>query len=262
MASEAVRGCEIVYDQHGDGPALVWGHGLTQSRDLEDRRAMIDWTAVPASVVRYDARGHGESDSTPDLSGYSWSELACDQLDLATALDIESYIAAGASMGAATALHAAVLAPDRIRGLVLVIPPTGWEARGGQADLYEQSARVVETSGVEPLIKAGALVAPPDPFVDDPDYRESRAASLRSWDPVRLARAMRGATTAQLPDREQIALIACPTLILAWTGDPVHPVDTAHELLRLVPHADMHIASTGAELDGWTDLLRSFISSI
>lgn len=240
----------------------MWGHGLTQSRELEDRQGVFDWSSVRATVLRYDARGHGDSASTPDLDEYGWSELARDQLMLTALLDIDTYVAAGASMGAATALHATVLAPERIRGLVLVIPPTGWEARSEQADLYEQGANAVEAFGVEPLITAGALVAPPDPFVGDPEYRTRRAAGLRSWDPVRLARAMRGATRAQLPDREQISKIACPTLILAWTGDPVHPLATADELSRLIPHASQHVASTADDLDGWTGLIAGFVHSI
>lgn len=240
----------------------MWGHGLTQSREIEDPQGLVDWTALPLSVLRYDARGHGESASISDLSGYSWAGLARDQLELASALDIDTYIAAGASMGAATALHAAVIAPGRIRALVLVIPPTGWEARADQADVYQQGAAVVETHGVEPVITAGELNPPPDPFVDDPAYRPRRAEALRSWDPERLARAMRGASCAQLPDREQIAALDCPTLILAWTGDPVHPIATADELARLIPRADAHTASTAADLARWTDLIAHFVRSL
>ena len=121
-----IRDAEIAVGQSGAGVDVVWGHGLTQSRALEDRRPLVDLSSLAARVVRYDARGHGDSESTPDLDGYGWDQLARDQLALATALGIERYVAAGASMGAATALHAAVIAPDRIRGLVLVIPPTGW----------------------------------------------------------------------------------------------------------------------------------------
>lgn len=241
---------------------LVWGHGLTQSRALEDRRGLFDWAAIPASVLRYDARGHGESESTADLDGYSWEQLAHDQLELATELDIDAYIAGGASMGAATALHAAVLAPERILGLVLVIPPTGWEARAGQADVYEQGAKAVEAFGVEPLITAGALVAPPDPFLADPEYRSIRAEGLRSWDPARLAQAMRGATRAQLPDRERIATITCPTSILAWTGDPVHPVATAEQLGRLIPHAEVHLANTADDLTAWGGRVAEFVARV
>lgn len=262
MTCQTVRGCEIAFELSGSGVDLVWGHGLTQSRALEDRRRLLDWATIPASVLRYDARGHGESESTADLDGYSWAELARDQLDLATSLGIGDYIAAGASMGAATALHAAVLAPERMLGLVLVIPPTGWEARAGQAEVYQQGARAVEAFGVEPLITAGALVAPPDPFLGEPEYRAIRADGLRSWDPARLAQAMRGATHAQLPDREQIAMITCPTLILAWTGDPVHPIATAEQLGGLLPHADVRIASTGEDLTTWGDRVSRFVAGV
>lgn len=265
VTSSKIRGCTIAHEwvgdtAHDDGVDVVWGHGLTQSRALENDAGMLDWTDVDARVLRYDARGHGESDSTPDLDGYSWFELAHDQLELATSLGIGDYIAGGASMGCATALHAAVLAPERVMGLILVIPPTGWEQRAAQTDVYEQGAKVVDAHGVEPVIKAGAAVAPPDPLLDDPDYRERRAVGLRSWDPTRLAHAMRGAARAQLPDREDIAAITCPTLILAWTGDPVHPVSTAEELGRLLPHAEVHIDSNAADLAVWSRRVASFVA--
>jgi 3-oxoadipate enol-lactonase len=252
MTSRTVRGCKIACVQVGSGPDVVWGHGLTQTRALEDRQPFINWPAIEARVLRYDARGHGESDSTTDLTGYTWESLAQDQLALADEVGIGRYVAGGASMGCATALHAAVLAPERIAGLILVIPPTGWESRAAQAGVYEQGAKAVEAYGVEPVIKAGAAVAPPDPLIDDPNYRSRRADGLRSWDPVRLARAMRGAAGAQLPTRDEIASIACPTLVLAWTGDAVHPAETAVELARLLPHAEVHIDSTAEQLAAWT----------
>jgi hypothetical protein len=48
-------------------------------------------------------------------------------------------------------------------------------------------------------------------------------------------------------------------LILAWSGDPVHPIATADELSRLLPHAERHDASTAAELATWTDRIAAFI---
>lgn len=262
MSTSEIRGCEIAHDRSGSGIDFVWGHGLTQSRSLEDRMGLVDWASIPAQVLRYDARGHGESESTPELDDYGWDRLALDQLALADAVGLDAYVAGGASMGSATALHAAVSSPDRILGLVLVIPPTGWEARVGQTDVYEHGAQIVESSGVEPLIAAGAAMAPPDPFVGDAEYRKRRAEGMRSWDPQRLAQAMRGATRAQLPDRERIAQITCPTLILAWSGDAVHPVATADELVRLIPHAEHHVASTAADIAGWTDKITRFIESL
>lgn len=256
-----LRGAQIAYERSGDGPDLIWGHGLSQSRADESVLSLVDWARVPARVTRYDARGHGESESTADLDGYSWAQLATDQLALADALGIDRYIAAGASMGCGTALHAAVQMPERITGLVLVIPPTAWETRAAQADLWAQSAAIIETEGVEMMITARAAIAPPDPFVDDPGYRERSAAATRRWDPQRLAHVMRGAARADFPAREEIAGITAPTLILAWTGDPVHPTATADELSRLLPHAERHDASTSAELATWTDRMAAFVSS-
>ncbi len=262
----AIRGAQLAHQTAGDGPALVWGHGLTSSREAEDLVArdsetgpMIDWGRVPARVTRYDARGHGRSASTVDLDGYSWASLAADQLALASALGIGHYIAAGASMGAGTALHAAVAAPDRVDRLVLAIPPTAWETRAGQVDQWEATAHVIETRGVEPVIAAGADLPPPDPFVGEPGRAERRAAAMRAWDPARLTLVLRGAARADFPDRDEVASIAAPTLILAWTGDPVHPVDTAEQLADLLPDATLHVASTAAELSTWTDLTAAFV---
>jgi len=66
-SSATIRGAEIEFERAGSGVDLIWGHGLTQSRELEDRFGLVNWSDVPATVVRYDARGHGRSESTPDL---------------------------------------------------------------------------------------------------------------------------------------------------------------------------------------------------
>lgn len=256
-----VRGAELVWERSGEGPDLIWGHGLSMNRASDTGMGLVDWDQVPVRLLRYDARGHGESESTPDLDGYSWAELALDQIALADALGIETFVSAGASMGCGTALHVAVNVPERVERLVLAIPPTGWETRAAQADQWEQSATIIETRGVEMLIAARAEMAPPDPYVGDDERRERQADWTRSWDPARLAHVMRGATRANLPERDAIAMITAPTLILAWTGDPIHPVTTADELARLLPHADVHIASTAAELATWTDRIASFITA-
>ncbi|MGI9603497.1 MAG: alpha/beta fold hydrolase [Acidimicrobiales bacterium] len=251
----------LAYRLGGEGPDLVWGHGLTSSMAAEDERALLRWDRIQHNhrVLRYDARGHGESGSTEERDGYAWSALGSDQRSLADALAIGSYAAGGASMGCATALHAAVQDPDRITALVLMIPPTGWEGRAGQASLYEAMADIVETDGVEPLIAASAELAPPDPFVDVPDMAELRAEAMRSWDTTRLARVFRGATTAQLPDRDVLSTLTQPALILAWTGDPTHPAATAHELDELLPGAELDLVS---DLDGvlaWSDRVEQFL---
>jgi pimeloyl-ACP methyl ester carboxylesterase len=257
-----VRAATLWFEQSGEGPDLIWGHGLSQSREAEATMGLIDWTRVPARVLRYDARGHGRSDSTPELEGYAWSELARDQLALADHCGIDRYIVAGASMGCGTALHVAVLAPERVRGLVLVIPPTAWETRAGQAGLWRDAARAIEEHGVDAFIEARAAIPPPDPLSGDETYRDRAAAATRLWEPARLARVLAGAAGADFPTRDEIATIGAPTLILAWTGDAVHPESTADALHSLIPHADLSIASTLEDLVAWSDRLGAFVTGL
>jgi 3-oxoadipate enol-lactonase len=258
----SVRGARLVYEASGEGPDLIWGHGLTMNRASDAVMGLIDWSQLPVSVVRYDARGHGESESTPDPKGYSWRELARDQLELADALDIDRFVSAGASMGCGTALHAAVLGQERVRALVLALPPTGWEARAAQAATWELIASMIEDRGVEALVTSRAEIEPPDPYRGDAQRREQQAEAIRAWDPDRLALVMRGATEANLPDRDELTQIGLPTLILAWTGDPVHPISTAEELASVIPDAELHVASTASDMNAWTAHANAFLRRV
>jgi pimeloyl-ACP methyl ester carboxylesterase len=256
-----IRGVDLDADVSGSGPDVVWGHGLTSSRAAEDELGLFDWSVIRSRsrVLRYDARGHGRSGSTAEPGDYSWRALAEDQLALVDHLGIGTFVAGGASMGCATALHAAVIAPARVRGLVLVIPPTAWETRAAQTGAYAVMADLVE-AGDHATLLAGAEASPsPDPFVDDPRWKARFPELLLREDPARLARIFRGAATADLPAPEEVAAIDVPTLILAWTGDPGHPVTTAARLQELIAGSELVVATTSDGLGTWTDRVRQFL---
>ncbi len=263
MARTPIRGVELDHDRSGTGPTLVWGHGLTSSRaDEAVPPVHIDWERARTrlDVVRYDARGHGRSGYTPDPNGYGWDQLALDQLALADHLGLERSAVGGASMGAATALHVAVTAPERVTALVLVIPPTGWGTRAGQAGNYLRMADLIEADRLDNVLAAGRLVPPPDPFVGLDGWHDRSAARLRGFEAAQLAGLFRGAAVADLPAPERLAEVGQPTLILAWTGDPAHPVETARRLVELLPDATLHEASTADEVATWSDRLIDFLA--
>ncbi len=268
MDTAHVRGIDLAYENcgptDGDAPAaapLVWGHGLSRSVAEDDEFPMIDWQRICARrrVVRFDARGHGESGALASPADGAWDQLALDEIGLIDALGLADVVLGGASMGTATGLHAALDMGDRVRALILTIPPTAWDTRRDQAQLYEAMAQIVDDGGVEPLIEASAAVPPADPFAEIDNFNELRAASLRRADPERLAAVFRGAAHADLPDPERVATITAPTLILAWSGDPGHPVSTAERLVDLIPNATMQVASTLTELFSWTDAVEGFL---
>ena len=266
MATGAVvaRGVPLAWDRAGVGTTMIWGHGLTSSRATEDASGLVDWETVrrSADVVRYDARGHGRSGWSDDTTSYGWDELATDQLALADALEIPTWVSGGASMGAATALHVACTAPERVRALVLMIPPTAWETRAAQAEMYETMASIIEQRGVEQLLALGAQTPPPDPFVGDDAWRARREATMREADPVRLAGVLRGATGAYFPAPDRIGAIAVPTLVLAWSGDPGHPVSTAEILHELIPDTRCVVASTAEDVAAWTPTINAFVREL
>ena len=246
----------------GHGLPVIWGHGLTMDRVSDAELGLVHWDRLSVPVVRYDARGHGESASTADLDGYLWSELALDQLALADMLGIDRYVAAGASMGCGTALYAAIAGGSRVAALVLAIPPTAWETRAARAGQLVEEATTVERDGIEAAIASWADDDVADPFRGDRARRAQEAAAARRWEPARLATVLRGSARANLPDRADIAGIDVPALILAWTGDAAHPMSTADELARLLPRAELHVSSTRAEVDTWTDLVGTFLDRL
>src|SRR5688572_33222606 len=102
MGTVRVRGAELAFEEAGTGPAFMWGHGLTSSRRQENEARIFDWSGVTDRfrVIRYDARGHGESEASADPDDYSYALLGSDLLDLASTLGVDRFIAGGASMGA------------------------------------------------------------------------------------------------------------------------------------------------------------------
>jgi pimeloyl-ACP methyl ester carboxylesterase len=249
-------------DRGGSGQPLIWGHGLTSSMDLEGELLDFDWASIAShtDVIRYDARGHGRSTLTPELSDYSWQRLAEDQLALADALDVTTYIAGGASMGAGTALHAAVAAPSRIMGLVLMIPPTAWETRDIQRALYLDRADRIAAGNIEQVIEESRRIPPPDPFGSE--WHDRMERNMRSADHQQMAHVLRGAATADFPTRDQVRNIAIPVLILAWSGDAGHPVSSAEALHQLIPSSVLAIATSAHDVASWSWRITEFLGSL
>ena len=249
---------ELAHTVLGRGPAFVWGHGLTSSRAGEDRLPLLDWSAFTSAgrqVIRYDAAGHGETGGPADPDSYRWPVLANDLLTLLDGLGLDRVDAGGASMGCASTLHAAVDAPERFDRLVLVIPPTAWETRAAQAEIYEAGADLAEREGKDAWLAAAAAVPRPAIFADLPavppaaDIPEDLLPSV-----------LRGAAASDLPKPESVAALDHPTLLLAWAGDPGHPESTAERLHELLPNSQLRVARQLTDLFGWSASITDFLA--
>lgn len=242
---------------------FVWAHALHSSIAHEDDLGLFDWTpcADVARVVRYDARGHGSCCALQyEDRAYRWSAMVD---DMVRAVPEGPFVAGGASMGAVTALYAAARAPRRVQALVLATPPAAWEGRDAQTKLYESGARLVEARGVPGYVNA--LRAQPQPriFAEElPDAREVWLRHLRRMDEKVLPAILRGAAGSDLPSRDEVRAIVVPTLILAWDGDPSHPVATAKALSDLLVLSELHVAHDLAGIKAWPHVVRDFLGDL
>jgi 3-oxoadipate enol-lactonase len=255
-----VRGVDLAVTDTGDGLPFFWGHGLVSSMEQEDQFMVMDWRRLARRyrVVRWDARGHGLSGGAPDADDYRWANLSLDLLALADELGVDQFVAGGASMGAATALHAATQAPKRVMAVVLMIPPTAYDTRDEQADLYRAGAVLVDRVGVDAYLDSVNSLPIPDILADF----GNRFRAVPRVSEELLPSVLRGAASSDLPPEEAVRAVSAPALLLPWVGDPGHPMSTAERLLELLPNVQIHVAHHLRDVGTWSDRIDTFLEPL
>jgi pimeloyl-ACP methyl ester carboxylesterase len=258
---------ELAVRQRGVGIPMVWGHSLMGSVNVEDQAGLLDWGEVEghAEVVRYDARGHGNSDGSYDPDDYRWGCMAQDMLAVASAVadarGVKRCVLGGLSMGAATALEAALQRPDKVAGLVLVLPPTAWQTRPRQAAIYRRLAWVSGLFGAAPYRLLDML---PIPLREDGRNQLAlhTMKGLARANPLHVQATLRGAALSDMPDPGALEKLEVPTLILAWEDDTAHPVFTATTLAEILPSVYSLVISHPSDISDWTPALCEFLDKL
>jgi pimeloyl-[acyl-carrier protein] methyl ester esterase len=111
------NGIRLVYELAGAGDAVTLVHGLAASRVVF--RSLAEQLANEYRVLRYDLRGHGESDKPRD-DDFSFEAHVADLAALLDGLSIQRTSLVGWSMGASIAVAFAALHPERVERLVLL----------------------------------------------------------------------------------------------------------------------------------------------
>jgi pimeloyl-ACP methyl ester carboxylesterase len=252
----------LAYNTTGPADAkhtVLAAHSLATSRAWEDQTGLFDWNCIVEAgqqVARFDTRGHGDSTGTPDAEQYTWPALAADYIAIADATSPDRPIdGVGQSTGCGVLLWAAATRPERIRRLVLVIPPTVGAAREAQAQLYLAASQMVELRGIEAWQRV-VSVTPPAPILTSGGWQRP------TWIAVQdglVPSVLRGAAKSVLPDDDQLRRIDQPTLILAWDGDPSHPTASAEYLADRIPKSTLEVATVPDEVRGWGRRVASFL---
>lgn len=119
-----VNGARIAYDDTGgEHPPVVLAHGFLMDRTMF--APQVDALRDHYRVVTWDERGFGETDY--DGQPFTYWDSATDCLGLMDHLGIDRAVVGGMSQGGFISLRVALIAPERVRGLVLLDTQAGTE---------------------------------------------------------------------------------------------------------------------------------------
>ncbi len=104
----------------------------------------------------------------------------------------------------------------------------------------------------------------PDPpaLAGHDHLREVGLRHLLTMDETLVPAILRGAAASDLPSPEVVRTVIVPTLILAWAGDPAHPLSTAEALAGLMLQAELHVARDFDDVRTWPRLVRDFLVAL
>ena len=271
-----LHGHDVRYRMAGEGPALVFVHGLAGSSTT--------WQEVmPALADRYtvlapDLLGHGES--AKPRGDYSLGAYASGLRDLMVALGIERATFVGHSLGGGVALQLAYQFPERCERLVLVASgglgkevgavPAGREParqRAGDAAAAQQPGALGPRRGQRLVRPSRACASAPRPARCGGATAacRRRAAGSRSSTPCDRSSTRWG---QRVSARDRLYLASeVPTLILWGDRDRIIPVEHAYAAHELIPGSTLvvlpgvgHFLPTDAP-DAFVEAVETFVQA-
>jgi 3-oxoadipate enol-lactonase len=237
------NGIQMNYELSGKkgNPVVVLSHSLASS--LVMWNPQMDILTPDFQVLRYDIRGHGDSD-VPS-GAYTIEVLRDDAMGLLDALNIDQVHFIGLSMGGMIGQSLALSSPHRLRSLVLcdtasVIPQEAqpiWQERINKALSKGMKAQVDETmerwftpsflkqnSTMVQIIRRQILATPVQGYIGS-------AEAIR-----------------KLNYLDQLSKIKIPTLIMVGEDDPGTPVSASEAIHKRLSNSKLLILPSARHL--------------
>jgi pimeloyl-ACP methyl ester carboxylesterase len=225
-------GHRLEYTEYGGGDRwVVLVHGQLMPRRMHQPLAR-HLAAAGAHVLTVDMLGHGRSDRPDDPLEYSMTAFGEQIIALLDDRGIEQAVVGGTSLGANASLEAAVMAPERVRGVIAEMPVLDNALEAGIlafAPLLFLS-RFVPLSVSTLRVVTRAVPRGIVPFwtgivLDTLDQR-----------PAPMAAVIHGIFFGRIaPPSRQRKGIEAPTLVVGHPRDPVHPAADAAMLAEELP---------------------------
>src|SRR5215468_12201837 len=124
------NGIRLHVAEQGEGPLVILCHGFPECW-YSWRHQLGALAKAGFHAVAPDLRGYGRSDRPEEVEKYTILHDIGDTVGLVDALGAEQAVIAGHDVGATIAWQAALLRPDRFRGVIALGPPFRPRAFGG-----------------------------------------------------------------------------------------------------------------------------------
>jgi pimeloyl-ACP methyl ester carboxylesterase len=224
----------LEYTEYGAGDSwVVLVHGQLMPRRMHAPLARR-LAAEGLHVVTVDLLGHGRSDRPADPLAYSVTAFAEQVIALLDHLDAAQAVVGGTSIGANIALETAVLAPERVRGLICEMPVLD---NAVEAGILTFAPLLMAARFLPITVTAVRRLTRPVPRGIVPfwagivlDTLDQRADSL--------AAVVHGLFFGRMaPPSKDRRRIQVPALVVGHPADPVHPAADAAMLAEELPQA-------------------------
>lgn len=234
-----------------DAPYLVLSNSLGSNLDMW--KPQMPSLLEHFRVLRYDARGHGQSSVPP--GPYTIPQMGGDVLALMDHLNIKRAHFCGLSMGGLTGMWLAIKHPERIDRLVLC----NTSARIGNNELWEARIEAVNKEGM-----AGIATAVVSRWLTA-DFMARVPAKVELMRNMLVQTSAAGyvASCAALRDtdlREGIRSIRAPTLVIAGMRDKSTPPQEGKLIAERIPGA-RYAELKAAHLSNW-EVPQGFVTKI
>jgi pimeloyl-ACP methyl ester carboxylesterase len=226
-------GVRLRYAEQGDpaGQPIILLHGYTDSWFSFSR--VLPLLDAKYHVYALDLRGHGDSDRP--ASGYKLTDFATDVLAFMDAKKLKRATIVGHSMGSFITQQVAIIAPERVRRLVMIGSATTLNN-----DNVQNLRRAVNTLNNQVPVKfvqefqAGTVYQPlPEEFMNRV-VGESLKVPARVWRAT-----MEGFFADDYQSR--LGQIKAPTLILWGERETVFPRDEQDALVKTLANAELKV---------------------
>jgi 3-oxoadipate enol-lactonase len=243
MAVAGVRGARIAYDDTGgSGPPVILAHGFLMDREMF--APQVAALSATHRVITWDERGFGETDY--DGEPFTYWDSAADCLGLLDHLGIDRAVIGGMSQGGFVSLRAALAAPDRVRGLVLLNTQAGTEDPD-VVPLYDGMIQDWAANG--PSDELAAIVA--GIILGEPGIS---AAYTAKWQARPKESILQPGATLLTRDsvQDRLGEITAPALVVHSTADAAIALTHAEALASGLPNAELVVVDGGTHASNLT----------